>query len=105
MLDLLVLCEGQTEREFCRLVVAPHVAAAGVALAGTLVGKPQRKQGGIRDWPIYRAELIRLAKGRDDRHVGVLVDYYAMPDTWPGRHTSRALPPLDRGLHVEQSLV
>ncbi len=77
MLDLIVVCEGQTEREFCRQVIAPHIAASGVALAGTLVGKPQKKRGGIRPWQTYRGELLRLAKERPERHLAVLVDYYA----------------------------
>jgi len=104
MLDLIVLCEGQTEREFCRALIAPHVAAGGIALAGTLVGKPQRRIGGIRPWPIYRSELLRLAKARPDRHVAVLVDYYAMPDSWPGRADSRKKPIAQRGSHVEEML-
>lgn len=104
MLELIVLCEGQTEREFCRNVVAPYVGTDGIALAGTLVGKPQRKRGGIRPWPTYRNELLRLAKERSIRHLAVLVDYYAMPECWPGRVTSKRLPLSQRGLHVEDEL-
>ena len=104
MLDVLVLCEGQTEREFCRNVIAPHVAASGIELAGTLVGKPQRKRGGVRPWSVYRGELLRLAKQRTDRHVAVLVDYYAMPDSWPGRKDSRTKPIAQRGSYVEEML-
>jgi hypothetical protein len=104
MLEVIVLCEGQTEREFCRQVIAPQLAASGLALAGTLAGKPQRKQGGIRPWPVYRRELLRLAAERPERHLGLLVDYYAMPDSWPGRLASRALPPQERGVRVEDSL-
>lgn len=104
MLDVLVLCEGQTEREFCRSVVGPYLATHGIALAGTLVGAPQRKRGGIRAWPAYRGELLRLAKERDGRHVALLVDYYAMPNSWPGRGDSCKRPAADRGRHVEKTL-
>jgi hypothetical protein len=104
MLDMVVICEGQTEREFCRQVVAPYAASHGVALAGTLVGKPQRKRGGIRDWAIYRTEILRLAKERTDRHLAVLVDYYAMPVSWPGRISSKALLARQKGQHVEDAL-
>lgn len=104
MRDVLVLCEGQTEREFCRSVLAEYMAAHGVALAGTLVGKPQRKQGGVQEWPVYRKELLRLAKERADRHVGVMVDYYAMPHSWPGRSEAAKQPPDQRGEYVETRL-
>lgn len=105
MLDLIALCEGQTEREFCRQVIAPYIADRGIALSGTLVGKPQRKLGGVRPWPVYRSELLRLAKERDDRHVAVLVDYYAMPDSWPGRSTAPTQAIDRRGEHVEDQLI
>ena len=104
MHDVIVLCEGQTEREFCRSVVRPYIANQGVALAGTLVGKPQRKRGGIRPWQVYRSELIRLAKERDGRILSVLVDYYAMPNCWPGRAKANSKPIDERGHYVELEL-
>lgn len=104
MLDVIVLCEGQTEREFCRNVVAPSVASHDIALAGTLAGRTQRKRGGIRPWDVYRRELLRLAKERADRHLAVLVDYYAMPDCWPGRKAAPAKPVIDRGIYIENLL-
>lgn len=104
MRDVIVICEGQTEREFCRSVVAPGLHGANVSLAGTLVGKPQRKRGGIREWNVYKQEILSLAKQRSDRHIGVLVDYYAMPDSWPGRTTAPSKPHANRGLHVEDAL-
>jgi hypothetical protein len=104
MPDVIVVCEGQTEREFCRELVAPELAVHGVMLAGTLVGKPQRKRGGIRDWHVYRSELVRLAKTRADLNLAVLVDFYAMPSSWPGRleASTKRLP--ERGKHVEDAL-
>jgi Domain of unknown function (DUF4276) len=104
MSDVVVVCEGQTEREFCREVVAPHLAPRGVYLAGTLRGKPGRKRGGIASWASYRGELIRLAKERSTRHVGVLVDYYRLPPDWPGRTVAATKPVPHRGPFIETAL-
>lgn len=104
MREVLVLCEGQTEREFVRRHVAPAVAGQGVALSGTLVGKTHRKRGGIRGWAVYERELIRLASERADRHLALLVDYYAMPADWPGRAEAAGRPLAERGAYVEQRL-
>ncbi len=104
MREVLVLCEGHTEREFCNSVIAPYFANMGVNFKGTMVGSPQRKQGGVRNWSVYRNELIRLAKERNGRHVGVLVDYFRMPHSWPGRNTAPARLITERGLHVEEEL-
>jgi len=85
MLDVLVLCEGYTEREFCRSVVAPYIASPGVAVQGTLAGRQQQKRVGVRNCSAYRKELIRLARQRTGRHVSLLIDYFRMPHSWPGR--------------------
>jgi len=105
MLDVIVLCEGQTEREFCRSLISPFLFAAGISLAGTLVGKPGRKRGGIQEWETYRSEVLRLAKERDRRHVCVMVDYYSMPSSWPGRERANTKRIATRGRIVEESLV
>jgi len=102
--EVLVVCEGHTEREFCQTLIAPYLGQLGIELAGTLVGKAQRKQGGIRDWSVYRGDLIRLAKERAGRSVAVLVDYYAMPQSWPGRAEADARAASERGRHVETRL-
>lgn len=105
MPEVIVVCEGQTEREFCRSVVAPGLVAHNVWLHATLVGKPQRKRGGIREWPVYRDELLRLGRQRADWYVGVLVDYYAMPESWPGRAEAPTKQPEERGRYVEESIL
>lgn len=104
MSDVVVICEGQTEREFCREVVAPHLGPRGVFLSGTLRGKPGRKRGGIAPWASYRVELIRLAKERADRRVAVLVDYYRLPLDWPGRSKVATKPVRQRGQYIEKAL-
>ncbi|HLO41437.1 MAG TPA: DUF4276 family protein [Phycisphaerales bacterium] len=105
MRNILIVCEGQTEREFCRGVVSPYVAQFDVALAGTLVGKPGRKRGGVSEWKVYRDEVLKIARQSKDQCVGVLVDYYAMPDSWPGRTQSNSKPPLERGRWVEKQII
>ena len=104
MHEVLIICEGHTEREFCKAVVAQSLHSKGVSLSGTLVGKPHKKRGGISPWPVYRQEILRLARERDDRSVGVLVDYYAMPSSWPGRPTAPGKALADRAKHIEDEL-
>lgn len=102
MLEVLISCEGQTEREFCRSVLKPYLAPKGIHLSGKLVGKPTRRLGGIRGWRIYREEILRTASENSSRHVGLLVDYYGMPDCRPGRTAS--VPHSQREVAVENAL-
>ena len=54
---------------------------------------------------MYRNELLRLARERPNRVVGVLVDYYAMPHSWPGRDRAGQRPHVERGRFIEDALV
>lgn len=105
MIDLIVLCEGQTEREFCNRVIRPYFVTKNIDFKATLQGKPGKKVGGMRSWPVYRKELVRLSKERDGRHIGLLVDYYGIPSDWPGKKSSKNLPVDLRGKHVEDLLI
>jgi hypothetical protein len=104
MREVIVLCEGQTEKEFCRSVIAPAVASHNVTLSARLGGEPQQRRGGIREWDAYRKEVLKLGRQRMDWHVALLVDYYAMPSSWPGRGSASAKPPDERGRHVEEAI-
>ncbi|WP_182871224.1 DUF4276 family protein [Stieleria mannarensis] len=103
MIEVLVVCEGQTEREFCKTVIASHLATRGIHFAGTLAGKAGKKRPGIGTWQLYRKEIRRHA-ARQERHVGMLVDYYGMPQSWPGRMNAPNQAIDNRGQYVEQSL-
>ncbi len=104
MSEILVLCEGDSEREFCNSVVAEHMRAHGVWVRGTLAGKPNKKQGGILRWEKCRREILVLGQQRSEHHVAVLVDYYAMPLCWPGREGAPSTPVEERGTYVESCL-
>lgn len=101
MLEVIIACEGQTEREFCRSVLKPYLASKGINLSGKLVGKPGNRRSGIRPWNTYRDDMIRTARENPLRHVGFLVDYYGMPISWPGRAEAENATILDRGKKVE----
>lgn len=105
MPDVIVVCEGHTERAFCRDVLAPEFANRGVFLRAMLLGKQRGRGGGIVPWAICRRELEIYSREHATWHVALLVDYYAMPHDWPGRATAPSLPPDQRGRHVEQQLV
>lgn len=107
MVEVYVLCEGQTERDFCNRVLASALVVRGIRLVGPLGGKPHRHRsdGGIRRWASVRPEILQWARSHPRASVAVLVDYYAMPNCWPGRGDASALPCGERGTHVEDALV
>lgn len=108
MTRLLVHVEGETEETFVNEVLRPHLIAIGYTSVGArLVGnsRARARRGGIRSWDTVRRDIIRHLAGDQGCIATTMVDYYALPDNWPGRATAAGLPPGARGGHVQQALL
>ena len=92
MTRLLVHVEGQTEESFVNEVLAPHLRGVGYTdVSARLLGNARQRQrrGGIRQWNQVRTEILNHLK--EDRFIfaTTMVDYYGLPDTWPGRAVAK----------------
>jgi hypothetical protein len=88
MTRLLIHVEGQTEETFVNTVLAPHFFALGFTHVGArLLGNARNRsqRGGIRDWNIVKGDIEKHLKGDQSAYATMMVDYYALPTTWPGR--------------------
>lgn len=107
MTFLVVLCEGETEMDFVRLVLSAHFAAMGVTIHQILLGKKvthdvARFPGGVfRYEPVYRHIMASLRQhSAHTSFVTTLIDLYAFPQDFPnyakhdsllGRHRAESL--------------
>jgi hypothetical protein len=94
MARLLVHVEGQTEESFVNDVLRGHLAAWGYdSVVARIVGnvRQRERRGGIRVWPSVKKDIVNHL--REDQHciATTMVDYYGLPQTWPGRLQSAAL--------------
>lgn len=89
---LVVLCEGYTELDFVRDVLAAHLLDHGVVVHQMLLGKKVKHDiveapGGVLKYePVYRniqAVLRQYASSR----VTTMLDLYAFPKDFPDYHT------------------
>ncbi len=86
MKRLCISVEGQTESEFCREVLRPHLRHFGVELHATIlttkrvIGKPHFKGGSVSLDRVI-AEVRRLLPAFD--HVTTLYDFYGFQDRNP----------------------
>lgn len=88
---LIVVVEGQTEEEFVKQVLGPHLAGYGVYASATIVGKhiAQKRGHGARGgghFRHWRTDIQRIL-GRDggaDLRVTTLFDLYGLPSDFPG---------------------
>lgn len=85
---LLVHVEGQTEETFVNEVLSEHLTRSGYSsVSARLVGNPRlrRRRGGIRPWQSVRNDILRHLKEDAGAIATTMVDYYALPQDWPGR--------------------
>ncbi len=80
---ILVVVEGFTERTIVEQTLAPHLGSCGVSLHAKVIGKPGHK-GGIRNFETVRREILALLSQERGSHVSTFLDYYGLPDDWPG---------------------
>lgn len=94
MTRLLVLAEGDTEELFVREILAPHLAGFGVYATATGVLSKRLASGkkitGGNLWGNVRNSLKPLLQD-SDAWVTTLLDYYGLPDDFPGFGSGYAL--------------
>lgn len=108
MRRLHVHVEGQTEEGFVNGVLLPHlVGGFGYAIVSArLLGNPRSRlrRGGVRSWASVRKEIIRHLRTDREALATTMVDYYGLPDTWPGRDASMQAPFAEKAAVVERGL-
>ena len=88
MSRILVHVEGQTEEKFVNSVLAPHLYNVGYTRVGArLLGNARQRsrRGGIRSWSSVRTDIVNHLTADRFTLSTTMVDYYALPNTWPGR--------------------
>ncbi len=109
---LVVLCEGYTEIDFVRNVLAPHLLNHGVVVHQMLLGKDVKRDivkapGGVIKYdPVYRhiqAELRRVSS--TSNRVTTMLDLYAFPRDFPDYDVHASIAdPFERVTAFEQAM-
>ena len=93
MARLLIHVEGQTEEAFVNQILRDHLVASGFhSVSARILGNPrQRQRGGIRKWQSVRTDIMNHLKEDPGCVATTMVDFYGLPQEWPGRTESRGL--------------
>lgn len=96
-----ILAEGQTEETFVNEILSPHLNLMGVYPHAFLF----RKKGGSFAYQRARKEILNSLKEDNARICTTMVDFYGMPNDWPGRTTSQSCRNYnDKAQRVEYAL-
>ena len=102
----LVLVEGQTEERFVNECLEPHLRAQGLFVVPKIVTTKRVAagadfKGGVASYGHVQGDLVRLLHDSNASVVTTLLDYYALPDAFPGMANRPAGSARDRVAHVE----
>jgi hypothetical protein len=108
MRRVLILVEGLTEERFVKDVLQSHLWRVGVhpepKIATTKRVKRGRDfKGGITDFQKVDKDLRRLLGDTGASLVTTLIDYYGLPEDFPGKQTLTGGNPVERARHLERA--
>jgi len=75
MKRLIIICEGQTEREFCNDVLQPNFLQKGIHIQAPLIKK---SGGGIVKWSVLKKQIENHLKQDTTAYVTTFIDYYGL---------------------------
>lgn len=75
---IIIICEGQTEQEFCNTLLQPHFNNQNITLQAPLIKKTM---GGIANWNVLKREIETYLRREKDVLVTTLIDYYGIKDS------------------------
>ena len=103
MSRVIAVVEGQTEQGFVRDVLAPLLVPRKVYMTAQIVGKPGRKGGDCR-YERAKRDVLALLRQETDTVVTTMFDFYALPNSWPGRVEAKTAPFSKRADIVEAAV-
>lgn len=77
MKRIIIICEGQTETEFCKDVLAPYFSKWKIFIEAPLIKK---SGGGIVPWNDLKRQIEIHLKQDISVFVTTLIDYYGIPE-------------------------
>lgn len=75
MSRIIVICEGETEQEFCNTLLSRHYAPKGKYIDAPLI---RHSNGGIVRWDLLRKQIETTLRKEKDAVVTLLIDYYGL---------------------------
>lgn len=105
MKRVLILVEGQTEEQFIKGVLSPHLWGYSIDVTPVILktGKSLQGRGGVSKYSRIRGDILRLLEDTSAALVTTMLDYYGLPRDFPGKSTLVSEDPYQRVAHLEKA--
>lgn len=77
MKKIFIICEGETEQEFCNKTLSPYLFRSDIQIQTPLIKK---SHGGIVPWKYIKKQVEELLSNGDSPCVTLFIDYYGIKD-------------------------
>jgi len=81
MKRLIIICEGETEVEFCRKILYPYFLEKQITVLS-------RNITGIKKWRSLKRLIEHTLKSEKSAFLTTLIDYYGLPSDYPNFRTN-----------------
>jgi hypothetical protein len=107
---VLVLVEGQTEERFVKDVLAPAFLSRQLYFFPTILVTKRVKdgpnfKGGVTTFGKFKNDAQRLLNSSRGVLVTTILDYYGLPNDFPGMITRPNSSPVNRVRHIEHAIL
>lgn len=75
MKRIIIICEGQTEQEFCNDILQPHFNQFGIIIQNPTIKKTA---GGIVNWSALKHQIETHLKQDQTAYITTLIDFYGI---------------------------
>ncbi|WP_238286208.1 DUF4276 family protein [Caballeronia novacaledonica] len=104
MIEVTIVCEGQTEETFVRAVLQEPLALAGVFVSARLINTSSSQRGGALNLDRVSRFIRDTLMQRADTYVSTFFDLYGLDASFGGVLQSRGQEPSKRATQVEREL-
>ncbi len=103
-----ILLEGQTEEAFVRDVLRPHFLTRGAWVSYSIFATKRSKagakfKGGVSSYQKIKKDILPLLRDSSLVALTTMVDYYGLPDDFPGKSTLQGKTCFQRVAYLENA--
>ncbi len=98
MKRVIVICEGETEKEFCKKTLSPYFFPKNILIEPPLIKK---SMGGIVKWGELKKQILHHLKNEPDAYVTTLIDYYGLYSKYEFPNWDKSLKIADKNKRID----
>ncbi|HRQ30593.1 MAG TPA: DUF4276 family protein [Saprospiraceae bacterium] len=95
---VIIICEGQTEQEFCKKILYPYFLEKGILVEAPRIKKTM---GGIVSWNTLKNQILNHLQSDKSSVVTTLIDYYGIKPSHGYPKWKIAEQQIDKNLRME----